>query len=454
MNKAEENLEHLMSTIKNLHEKLSDIDSINLDIDKINRLSSELKDYCQAHKQQKRILSDEIKDKVKDYIYQSTKKLVFKEYRSHIVCYRGGNNIKIYAPYYTKKNGAGKKNSGESPSLKMVNIYPYASNDLATHIAKLAAAMSSYEEVKSMLKDEGINMSLETISRVAKAVKIFSKSENLLSGILMKHNSNENLVIAIDGGRVRTKVIKRGPKTKAKRNRYKGAWREVKIFVIYTVDDKGKKVRNEIPVMDGMIGGPEDIFHSLMQVLTTMNVDSFKNIIFMGDGAKWIWNGYEQISKDSLLSSVEQYQILDYYHASEHLSLISRKISRSKTKAKSWVKKMKSILFDKGEKDFIKVLEADCKGSKSKDVKREIEYFKKNRKRIDYKLFESKGLPIGSGAIESAVRRVVNLRLKGNSIFWKVDNANDIISLRSLYKSGRWSRLEKIASNDRQLRAA
>ena len=174
----------------------------------------------------------------------------------------------------------------------------------------------------------------------------------------------------------------------------------------------------------------------------------------MGDGAKWIWNGYEQISKDSLLSSVEQYQILDYYHASEHLSLISRKILRSKTKAKSWVKKMKSILFDKGEKDFIKVLEADCKGSKSEDVKREIEYFKKNRKRIDYKLFESKGLPIGSGAIESAVRRVVNLRLKGNSIFWKVDNANDIISLRSLYKSGRWSRLEKIASNDRQLRAA
>ena len=54
-------------------------------------------------------------------------------------------------------------------------------------------------------------------------------------------------------------------------------------------------------------------------------------------------------------------------------------------------------------------------------------------------------LPIGSGAIESAIRRVVNLRLKGPSIYWHKTTAEAVLLLRSYYKAGRWNHLERQA---------
>ena len=56
----------------------------------------------------------------------------------------------------------------------------------------------------------------------------------------------------------------------------------------------------------------------------------------------------------------------------------------------------------------------------------------------------SAGLPIGSGAMESAVRRVVNLRLKGASMYWLNEKAEAMLLLRSFYKSGRWDMLKTL----------
>lgn len=64
---------------------------------------------------------------------------------------------------------------------------------------------------------------------------------------------------------------------------------------------------------------------------------------------------------------------------------------------------------------------------------------------MKYDLNNELGLPIGSGGIESAVRRVVNLRLKGPSIYWKRENAEAMLFLRSYYKAGRWNILKNMA---------
>ena len=78
---------------------------------------------------------------------------------------------------------------------------------------------------------------------------------------------------------------------------------------------------------------------------------------------------------------------------------------------------------------------------------REREYFKRNggRGRMDYARIAALKLPIGSGAIESAIRRVVNLRLKGPSIYWHKTTAEAVLLLRSYYKAGRWNHLERQA---------
>ena len=57
---------------------------------------------------------------------------------------------------------------------------------------------------------------------------------------------------------------------------------------------------------------------------------------------------------------------------------------------------------------------------------------------MDYATYRRRGLPMGSGAIESAIRRVINLRLKGNSIFWEEENAEGMLQIRGLVLSGRW----------------
>ena len=83
-----------------------------------------------------------------------------------------------------------------------------------------------------------------------------------------------------------------------------------------------------------------------------------------------------------------------------------------------------------------------------------MNYFVKNKERLCYKEVASYGMPIGSGAIESAVRRVVNLRLKGPCIFWSVESAEEVLLLRAYYKSGRWSLLQKMAYQGGLLHAA
>ena len=84
---------------------------------------------------------------------------------------------------------------------------------------------------------------------------------------------------------------------------------------------------------------------------------------------------------------------------------------------------------------------------RGKDRRRERGYLLRNASagRLNYGLAREQQLPIGSGIIESTVRRVLNLRMKGASIFWTKDNAEDMILLRAYYKSGLWQVLENNA---------
>jgi hypothetical protein len=105
----------------------------------------------------------------------------------------------------------------------------------------------------------------------------------------------------------------------------------------------------------------------------------------------------------------------------------------------------KHLLREGATNKVIENLQAAAKGSKSKLLQRELMYFINNRSRLCYKEVAALKIPIGSGAIESAVRRVINLRLKSPCIFWKEGTAEEVLLLRAYYKSGRWNLLKKMA---------
>ena len=70
-----------------------------------------------------------------------------------------------------------------------------------------------------------------------------------------------------------------------------------------------------------------------------------------------------------------------------------------------------------------------------------LSYFINNAGRMKYASLKERNLPIGSGQVESAVRRVINLRFKAPGSFWKVENAEALMHLRAVYKAGRWDEM-------------
>ena len=84
----------------------------------------------------------------------------------------------------------------------------------------------------------------------------------------------------------------------------------------------------------------------------------------------------------------------------------------------------------------------------------EISYLEKHGEagRLKYPTFKSLGLPLGSGAIESNIRRVINMRMKGNSIYWREERSEAMLQLRAQVLTNRWDErleeLRRLQSND------
>jgi len=81
------------------------------------------------------------------------------------------------------------------------------------------------------------------------------------------------------------------------------------------------------------------------------------------------------------------------------------------------------------------------RGRNAAKIRTELEYFVTRKDRMRYRVFRRRGIPLGSGAVESAIRRVINLRMKGPSIFWHKENAERVLHRRAYLKAGRWEEL-------------
>ncbi len=146
------------------------------------------------------------------------------------------------------------------------------------------------------------------------------------------------------------------------------------------------------------------------------------------------------------------YELLDFYHAVEHLGKVAglRK-SWSVKERKVWVTKQRRLLLKGEPAAVVQAVQVLCRGRNSKEIRRERDYFVRNKQRLAFPTVKALNLPIGSGAIESSIRRVVNLRLKGPCIFWYKENAEKILMLRSYYKAGRWNCLKQMANTPNSL---
>jgi hypothetical protein len=166
-------------------------------------------------------------------------------------------------------------------------------------------------------------------------------------------------------------------------------------------------------------------------------------VVVLGDGAEWIWH---YAAAFLAVAKVTVIEIVDIYHAFEHLEGVAEAVfGQGSQGAKDWVGPLKQRLETEGAMPVLTELAAlPPKGAKAdEEVRKAIGYFTENAARMDYPRFVGLKLPIGSGAVESSCRTVIQEREKGAGMRWTEPGAQKVASLRAVFKSGRWQEFWK-----------
>ena len=155
----------------------------------------------------------------------------------------------------------------------------------------------------------------------------------------------------------------------------------------------------------------------------------------MGDGAEWIWNLAEQYFPGAV-------QIVDLYHARQHLWELARRLHpNDEGKQKAWIKVHQRRLLDKGKiEKLVGALRSivSTNPEVGDKIRTEADYFERNAERMRYPKFRRQHLFVGSGVIEAGCKTVIGSRLKQSGMFWTVWGANAIIALRCCHLNGRF----------------
>jgi hypothetical protein len=362
-----------------------------------------------------------------------------------------GHSVRVSVTYYRRKGQrrAGRRYPGVYAGLVLLGIYDRCTPALAAEVSLLAAMLGSLAEAQDVLAHRGVELDPKTVRLIAYRYAARARLEQQIESTEFDENvSGRRVVISTDGGRIRLRETKRGPKTKKGRRRYTGAWREPKVLIIYVVDAEGKREASFAPVIDAILKGPDAVFALLRTYLQRLGITQADQVLFIADGAPWIWKRVPLLVHALGLAAEQVHEVLDFYHAAEHLGKVAalRKDWSAKVRSR-WRTQQRRLLL-RGEVDRVIAAVRDlCRGRNSKAMRTHRDYFIKNQSRMAYAKLTAMKLPIGSGAIESTVRRVVNLRLKGASIFWCRASAEAILLLRSYYKAGRWNLLKRMATS-------
>jgi hypothetical protein len=215
--------------------------------------------------------------------------------------------------------------------------------------------------------------------------------------------------------------------------------REVKLGCVFTQtgwDKKGYAVRDaDSTTYTGAIENAEEFGKRIYLEAFNRGLGRAKKIVVIGDGAPWIWNLAEEYFPHCV-------QIVDLYHARQHVSELAKKLHPNDSPAqKAWLALHQDLLLDEGK---IEELVASLRliDSTNSDllekIRIEADYFETNAERMRYPEFRAEHLFVGSGVIEAGCKTVIGSRLKRSGMFWTVRGANGIIALRCCHLNARF----------------
>ncbi len=359
-------------------------------------------------------------------------------------------------PVRDRKSGRrrGREGGGIYPELAWLGICEGKSPALMRDVARQAAVLPSYALACTELLEHGLKLNSKEVHNISQyagqAALTYRRRELELfrQGLLPAGaGQGKRFGAMIDGGRVKvrkgTRRQKGQGKSKAQKRRFTTDWREVKQLIVFEMDEQGQMKKGTKPIIDGTFLGPDEIMEVLAMRLHQIGASQAQVVAWRCDGAPWIWDRLDWVKKRLGLTDQQVSKGLDWCHAVHHISLALEGLLEGAERKRVFKKLRKWLRAGRWQKVVEELVQlATAAGMAAEaSVWTEIAYLGRHGedRHLDYATYRRRGLPLGSGAIESTIRRVINLRLKGNSIFWEEGNAEGMLQVRGLVLSGRWN---------------
>jgi hypothetical protein len=212
--------------------------------------------------------------------------------------------------------------------------------------------------------------------------------------------------------------------------------REVKLGCVFTqttLDEKGKPKRDESSTTYvGAIESSVDFGYRIGAEAARCGLANAERVVVLTDGAAY----NKSIVAEHFPNAVH---VLDYYHATEHLSDFLREIRRQDTDGALY-RELRDEIWHGRIESLIERMQTllPRSGERRKKGMKQINYFRNNGYAMRYDEFRKQGIFIGSGVVEAGCKAVIGKRLKQSGMFWSEKGANAIIALRCCIASGRF----------------
>ena len=361
--------------------------------------------------------------------------------------------------------GRGREGTGSYPELAALGIRKGATPALQSQVGRMTALLPSIDLARDELQQQGPRLDEKAVHRMTRqlgAEVLTTRTRDLeryRQGQLPcgSELAGQHVVAQVDGGRVRIRMQIAATKRKGVKHRRKirVEWREPKLLILYLSDHKGRIVKGSRPWIDGTFEGPDHLMEVLAFHLHRLGAPLAKRVSFVADGAPWIWNRLEWVERRVGLDPKRIERILDCSHAVHPISLALKALALEESQRDAMYRSLRHQLRAGRSREVVAALTTLAAGQPAdSEVWREIDFLRRHEPHLRYDWFQYRGHPLGSGAIESAIRRVINQRLKGSGIYWREENAEGMLVLRAAVLTKRWSeameRTRAAMANDRR----
>ena len=325
--------------------------------------------------------------------------------------------------------------------LKILDLPFKITKSMMVEFAFYAQNQVSFEQAKHMLeKTYDIKTNAETIRKVAEYVgkQVFEndtkeakeKYEQMyeLPMLTELEKDDETLYILTDGAAVNTRIEDENGST----------WRENKLVLAFTSKNMIKRPDGNHIITkkeySAYVGSIEEFKKYMLNVAVKAGYCKIKNVVIISDGATWIRNACNEIFPDAI-------QILDKFHLAENLYTYAKyKYGENEKRYKKWVKTIMAYIEEGKKEKAIKILEKEDYSNLPTGIPNILGYINNNINKIDYKEYKQKGYFVGSGAIESGNKVVLQRRCKQAGMRWSVEGAQYMLTLKSKWESNLWNR--------------